>query len=313
VNAFFVMAIYFNFARMLLSARASGVSFGKTLMIANLKLYLSQKDLTKLANEFSKYLSSDDIDALSQFKFGESSKSFFERVLGATSVTILDNSDYEGAALIHDLNKQFPIDVHQQFDSVIDGGTLEHVFNFPVAISNLMNSVKLGGSVFLFAPANNLCGHGFYQFSPDVFFRAFSLENGFLLYTLEMYQADMANIFGLGHSSAVYTVVDPAKSNLDRLRLPLGPIVIMVAAKKIHHTQPFSVFPQQSSYVRAWSSTEAANWSIPSGSQPRRRMGFLLDSLDRLRVKFGVLSIYHAVANSLSSSFRNTRGFRKSS
>jgi hypothetical protein len=33
-------------------------------------------------------------------------------------------------------------------------------------------------------PANNQMGHGFYQFSPELFFRVFSQENGYLLRAL---------------------------------------------------------------------------------------------------------------------------------
>ena len=28
---------------------------------------------------------------------------------------------------------------------------------------------KVGGDVYICTPANNLCGHGFYQFSPEFF------------------------------------------------------------------------------------------------------------------------------------------------
>jgi len=39
-----------------------------------------------------------------------------------------------------------PIDtIHKnKYDLVFDGGTLEHVFNFPVAIKNCMEMVKVG-------------------------------------------------------------------------------------------------------------------------------------------------------------------------
>ena len=53
------------------------------------------------------------------------------------------------------------------------------IFNFPVAIRNLMRMAKVGGQVFLTTPANNFCGHGFYQFSPELAYRIFALENGF--------------------------------------------------------------------------------------------------------------------------------------
>jgi len=41
---------------------------------------------------------------------------------------------------------------------VIDSGSLEHIYNFPVAIANCMKMVKVGGSFFIFNMANNHMG-----------------------------------------------------------------------------------------------------------------------------------------------------------
>jgi 2-polyprenyl-3-methyl-5-hydroxy-6-metoxy-1,4-benzoquinol methylase len=53
---------------------------------------------------------------------------------------------------------------------VFDGGTLEHIFDYPTAIKNCMKMVKPGGHLLLTTPANNWFGHGFYQFSPELFY-----------------------------------------------------------------------------------------------------------------------------------------------
>ena len=66
-----------------------------------------------------------------------------------------------------------------KYTLVIDGGCLEHIFNFPVAIKNCMEMLQEGGHFIGITPANNLMGHGFYQFSPELYFRIFSKENGF--------------------------------------------------------------------------------------------------------------------------------------
>ena len=54
---------------------------------------------------------------------------------------------------------------------VIDGGLLEHVFDFPTAIRNCMRMVRQGGHLILNLPVNNFPGHGFYRFSPELVFR----------------------------------------------------------------------------------------------------------------------------------------------
>lgn len=72
-----------------------------------------------------------------------------------------------------------PASLHAKYDAVIDSGTPEHVFNFPVALASAMSMVRKGGYLFVVTMANNHCGHGFYQFSSELFFRALARENGF--------------------------------------------------------------------------------------------------------------------------------------
>ena len=75
-------------------------------------------------------------------------------------VDSMDASDYEGANIVHDLNLPIPPALRERYDLVWDGGTLEHIFNFPVAIFNAMHMVKVGGHLLLETPTNNQCGHG---------------------------------------------------------------------------------------------------------------------------------------------------------
>jgi hypothetical protein len=103
----------------------------------------------------------------------------FLRNLGSTDVKSLDYSNYEGADFVVDLNYPIRDELKERFDTVLDGGTLEHVFNFPVAIESVKAMTKIGGRVIMITPANNCLGHGFYQFSPELLYRVFSDENGF--------------------------------------------------------------------------------------------------------------------------------------
>ncbi len=57
----------------------------------------------------------------------------------------VDATSYEGATDQHDLNEGLPGRFRGRFDAVIDGGTLEHVFNLPVALKASMDAVKVGG------------------------------------------------------------------------------------------------------------------------------------------------------------------------
>jgi len=101
------------------------------------------------------------------------------KLLGAHTIESLDCSDYESSSIIHDLNDAVPPELENKFTCVFDGGTLEHVFNYPVALNNAMKMVCIGGHLILSTPGNNWFGHGFYQFSPDLFYSVLCEENGF--------------------------------------------------------------------------------------------------------------------------------------
>ena len=101
---------------------------------------------------------------------------FAER-FGSTKVDSVDNSDYEQATFVHNMNE--PWNPPQQYDTVFDGGCLEHIYNVPQALVNISNACKIGGQIIHILPANNYCGHGFYQFSPELFFSLYSERNGY--------------------------------------------------------------------------------------------------------------------------------------
>jgi hypothetical protein len=103
----------------------------------------------------------------------------FFRLLGAEHVTSFDKSDYRVASSLHDMNTPIDGSLKNRFSAVLDAGTIEHVFNFPQAISNCMEMVKVGGHFIQVTVANNFIGHGFYQFSPELMYRVFSADNGF--------------------------------------------------------------------------------------------------------------------------------------
>ncbi len=90
------------------------------------------------------------------------------RKLGFGEMEAMDFSDYEGAAILHDLNKPIPEELEGQFDFIFDGGTLEHVFNIPVALENVFRMLKPGGRFVSANGMNGFNGHGLYQFSPDL-------------------------------------------------------------------------------------------------------------------------------------------------
>lgn len=230
------MAIERNCATLMLKARREGVEFGRSLMLGHQGL-----GLTRAGYETFQRLAGAPVETpMPAYADG------LFRSLGASQVDVMDFSDYEGANLLHDLNQPIPEAHRAAFDVVVDGGTLEHVFNFPVAIRNCMEMVRPGGRFFSATIPNNWCGHGFYQFSPELFFRVLSPENGFRVEGMYLAELD---------GSRWWSIRDPATA---RSRVELvndRPVFLLVQAVRESVVPVFSRTPQQSDYVAAWTGT----------------------------------------------------------
>jgi hypothetical protein len=92
------------------------------------------------------------------------------RLLGFRSVESLDFYDAEKPTHVLDLNCPVPSAMHGRYDLVYDGGTTEHCFAVPTVLSNALRLTKPGGRIIHHLPLNNWVDHGFYQFSPTLFF-----------------------------------------------------------------------------------------------------------------------------------------------
>ncbi|MEM7547211.1 MAG: class I SAM-dependent methyltransferase [Pseudomonadota bacterium] len=95
------------------------------------------------------------------------SEKLFKKI-GIGDVESMDFSEYEGAQHLQDLNQSVSQELHDKFDFIFDGGTIEHVFDIPAALRNVFHMLKDGG---VFASTNGLNGwlfHGMYQFNPEM-------------------------------------------------------------------------------------------------------------------------------------------------
>ena len=183
---------------------------------------------------------------------------------GAQSVESYDNSDYENATHIVDMNK--PIEVTRQYDTIIDGGCLEHIYNVPQALANVSSLCAAGGQILHILPANNFCGHGFWQMSPELFFSLYCARNGYA--ETEVFIADLADD---EHWYAVKPPINGQRANA----ASVSPLYALVRTRKAgsHFTHDNI---QQSDYVHVWN--EAAPDSRPQA--PR------LDFKRRLELRF---------------------------
>ncbi|WP_144037318.1 hypothetical protein [Sphingomonas sp. TZW2008] len=168
---------------------------------------------------------------------------------GASETISLDASTFEQAAIIHDFNDPIPDQFDERFDTVIDGGSLEHIFNVPVAVSNLMRMTRVGGHVMGMTPANNWLGHGFYQFSPEWVFRIFAPSNGFVAEAVFLSHMDgtpLEEIFDAG-----------AAGKRGEIGITRWLTTMYYIARKVEHVRPFEArWPQQGDYQAAWDANE---------------------------------------------------------
>jgi len=100
--------------------------------------------------------------------------------------------------------------------------------------------IRVNGYFIGITIANNFFGHGFYQFSPELFFRIFSDENGFRMVNLLL----AVNEPG----SPWYEIPDP-KSVQSRIIFENSKqTFLLIVAKKEAAKNIFSEIPQQSDY-----------------------------------------------------------------
>jgi len=188
---------------------------------------------------------------LETYRWGEYAERFLKDALGFAKADSIDADDYEGSSLTYDLSNPLPQNLWGAYDLVIDGGTLEHVFNVPVAFANAMKLARIGGGVYLCAPSNNYCGHGFYQFSPELIYRIFNEANGFEIKYVRM---GIAGYAGDGFTSChrVYDVVDPKAISARVGVMSSRQAYIMCLAIRTEDRVPFTSPVLQSDYQRAW-------------------------------------------------------------
>jgi SAM-dependent methyltransferase len=268
----------------LLEARSEGASFERTLTLGRLAGFLSPKDLARIAralppqSAFAKAVARGESPTFMDDLF---------RAMGACEVETLDVSAFEGASIVHDLNQPLPEALHGRFDAVVDGGTLEHVFNVPLAMKNAMDAVAAGGRFYASLPANNYCGHGFYQFSAEFFYRVFSAENGF---TLEKLLVGRAWAHGRWLDGPAFDVSDP---NLMRERVNIGGdggLLFLVQARKDAAAPVFASWPQQSDYSAQWAEADVASAPTTRGAasalgQMTRKAGGAVRVLRRMHAR----------------------------
>lgn len=175
------------------------------------------------------------------------------RALGIDSVKALDTSPYEGAEIVHNLNEPIPDSLRENADFIVDGSTLDNVFDPAMALRNLAAMLKPGGRVLMinaWSPRD-----GSYALCSPAWYFDFFVTNGFA--DCKTYVCVSA-----GNRANVYWL-DPAfmRTAEARIRVPLLACwwripAVLVLAEKAREPSSSLVSPTQAHYrsEREWRS-----------------------------------------------------------
>jgi hypothetical protein len=198
----------------------------------------------------------EHFDLPADYRHGTYCERLVQACFGARRVDSIDRSDYEGATCILDMNQPLPA-VGLRYDTVIDFGTLEHVYNIAQAFENVAELTKVGGQILHVLPANNFCGHGFWQMSPELFFTLYSEENGYA--ETRVFLADITRF------DCWFEVIRPEHGRRALVETS-SPVHVMCRALKVGGASRATV--QQSDYVYQWERWAAARASTRGEDAP---------------------------------------------
>lgn len=207
----------------------------KALTLGRQGIHINQDTI----NYFCKKYGFDSIDINSE----NYSEILFKK-LGFNHVDSVDCSEYEGATIIHDMNK--PLNITDKYNYIFDGGTIEHIFNIPQVLENVINLLEIGGIFCSVTVNNNFSGHGMYQFSPELFLS--TLTNDYGMEIKELYvskinteQNEWVNVNDFKHNEG---------GRNGFMFNDTHPVYIITIAKKISNERKSLILdsPQQYSY-----------------------------------------------------------------
>jgi hypothetical protein len=171
------------------------------------------------------------------------------RLLGAERVLALDHSDYEGAEIVHDLTKTVPDKLRGCADFIIDGSTLDNVFDPAIVITNFAEMLRPRGRLI----TTNMYSNHYepYVIVPPLWYLDYFTVNGFIdckVYIL-VYNED-------GSRTDVFTIdvdalIDPTRV-VSAFTAPGMMATIVVAEKGSNSTTHLRPSQQQYRSAEEW-------------------------------------------------------------
>lgn len=114
---------------------------GSVLQLGRQTVYLKSSQSLSVLKEFG-IKPSVDLSPNSQSNINDIT---LFKSLGFDVVESIDFSDYEKPTHTHDFNLPIPENFREKYDAIYDGGTTEHIFDFPQCLKNIYKMLKRGG------------------------------------------------------------------------------------------------------------------------------------------------------------------------
>lgn len=221
---------------------------GPILTLGNQEVWATESDIKSYIHEagLKKFHSINPLPHTSNmFKndpnLAEASKHFIHAktlfgLLGIDEYFDMDIYDTDSPHYLHDLNTPIDKNMYDKFSLLLDGGTIEHIFDIKKVMENIVNMLKLNGCVVHITSFN--IDHGFYAISPCFFYEFYS-ANGFSDFKCYIIQIDLANIVKNYPNKNIcfeYTYGMNFKNLIDSNKM----ILIFFSARKIE-IKPFTI------------------------------------------------------------------------
>lgn len=209
-------------------------------------------------------------------------------MMGVEEYFDLDKFEDDSPQILRDLNTVVPHELRDRFNLILDGGTIEHIFDVRQVMENIVRMCRKGGWVVHFTPASNYLDHGLYSFSPR-FFYDFYGSNGFGDFACSIFQVAPDDFFGRCSYFDYSYGMDLTKS-IDPKKI----VVVFFAAHKLSSSETL-VIPLQGAYQSELRNTNCQT-AKPDRSKPapdslldRLVPDFLIDYVKPFRPFLGAI------------------------